>query len=259
MSPVAAMRDAAVAQWRAVEAMVDDIPDASFALPTRLGDWTVAELVAHLAGNPSHIAGFLAVPIDPAASPVGILDYYGDDDEAKAAIAATSRDASAGRTPTQLRDDVHRQAAAAIELLASVPDDTLLAVDDQQTMRLDEYMVSRCIEACIHTLDLAAAAGIEAQLDRDAVAATARTLARMLVAQAPGRSVEVRVPPYVAVQCVAGPRHTRGTPPNVVETDPVTWLELATGRLDWADARGAGRVSASGERADLSAYLPVLS
>jgi hypothetical protein len=88
---------------------------------------------------------------------------------------------------------------------------------------------------------------------------TARTLARMLAGQAPGRSVEVRVPPYVAVQCVAGPRHTRGTPPNVVETDPVTWLELATGRLSWSEARRVGRISASGERADLSAYLPVLS
>ena len=84
-------------------------------------------------------------------------------------------------------------------------------------------------------------------------------LARILAGRAPGRSVELRVPPYVAVQCVAGPRHTRGTPANVVETDPVTWLELATGRLTWADALADGRVSASGERADLAGYLPVLT
>ena len=63
----------------------------------------------------------------------------------------------------------------------------------------------------------------------------------MLAAQAPGRSVEVRIPPFVAVQAVAGPRHTRGTPPNVVETDPVTWLRLATGRAAFADAVAAGR------------------
>jgi uncharacterized protein (TIGR03083 family) len=239
--------------------MVDAVPDASFLLPTRLGDWTVADLIAHLGGNPSHIEGFLSAPVDAAASPVGILDYYGDDDEAKAEIAATSRDVSAGLTPAALREVVHRQTASAIELLTTVRDDTLLAVDDQQTMRLDEYLASRCIEGCIHTLDLAAATGIEARLDRDAMAVTARTLARMLAGQAPGRSVEVRVPPYVAVQCVEGPRHTRGTPANVIETDPVTWVELATGRLGWADARGAGRVSASGERADLTAYLPVLS
>ena len=62
--------------------------------------------------------------------------------------------------------------------------------------------------------------------------ATVRLLAEILAAQAPGRSVEVRVPPFVAVQAIAGPRHTRGTPPNVVETDPMTWLRLATGR-DW--------------------------
>ncbi|WP_263118196.1 sterol carrier family protein [Cellulomonas sp. RIT-PI-Y] len=74
---------------------------------------------------------------------------------------------------------------------------------------------------------------------------------------APGHTVEVRVPPDGAVQAVEGPRHTRGTPPNVVETDPETWLRLATGTLDWADAVADGRVSASGERADLSALLPL--
>jgi len=79
----------------------------------------------------------------------------------------------------------------------------------------------------------------------------------LLEAQAPGRAVEVRVPPFGAVQCVAGPRHTRGTPPNVVETDPVSWIRLATGRQPWAEALADGSVRASGPRADLSAYLPV--
>ncbi|GGC03762.1 hypothetical protein GCM10010972_16040 [Cellulomonas carbonis] len=74
---------------------------------------------------------------------------------------------------------------------------------------------------------------------------------------APGRAVEVRVPPDGAVQVVEGPRHTRGTPPNVVETDPTTWLELVTGATTWSDAVAAGRVSASGERADLSRLLPL--
>ncbi len=79
-----------------------------------------------------------------------------------------------------------------------------------------------------------------------------------LVARAPGRAVEVRVPPAGAVQALEGPRHTRGTPSNVVETDPQTWLALATGRLTWADAVGAGRVRASGGRADLAAVLPLV-
>jgi hypothetical protein len=86
---------------------------------------------------------------------------------------------------------------------------------------------------------------------RDAV----RDLLRDLARRAPGRSVEVRVPPYGAVQCVAGPRHTRGTPPNVVEMDPLTWLALATGRVTWADAIADGRINISGNRADISSYL----
>lgn len=79
-----------------------------------------------------------------------------------------------------------------------------------------------------------------------------------LAASSPGRSVEVRVPPAGAVQAIEGPRHTRGTPPNVVETDPATWLALATGRLSWAEATASGRVRASGARADLAPVLPVV-
>ena len=92
-----------------------------------------------------------------------------------------------------------------------------------------------------------------------ALRAAVTYLLGLLAADAPGRAVEVRVPPYAAVQAIAGPRHTRGTPPNVVETDPVTWVRLATGRLTWAAAVAAGQVSASGPRADLSSWLPLLS
>jgi hypothetical protein len=88
---------------------------------------------------------------------------------------------------------------------------------------------------------------------RDAV----RSLLAVLADRVPGRSVEVRVPPYGAIQCVEGPRHTRGTPPNVIETDPLTWVEIATGRKPWHEAVMAGKVRASGVRADLSAYLPL--
>jgi hypothetical protein len=92
---------------------------------------------------------------------------------------------------------------------------------------------------------------------RKVLGAAVKTTARWLAQQVPGRSVELRVPPHVAVQCVEGPRHTRGTPPNVVETDASTWLLLATGQLAWGDAVAAGRVHASGNRADLSAQLPL--
>ena len=79
----------------------------------------------------------------------------------------------------------------------------------------------------------------------------------LLAAKAPGNSVEVRVPPFAAAQVIAGVKHTRGTPPAVVETDADTWIALATGELGWADAVASGRVRASGERTDLSPYLPL--
>lgn len=85
-----------------------------------------------------------------------------------------------------------------------------------------------------------------------------RFLLEELASRAPGRSVEVRVPPYGAVQCVEGPRHTRGTPPNVVELEPLTWVHLGAGRLAWADAVAQGRVAASGGRADLGDLLPLV-
>ncbi len=100
-------------------------------------------------------------------------------------------------------------------------------------------------------------AGEGEQPARAVLAAAVKTSARWLAQQVPGRSVELRVPPHVAVQLVPGPRHTRGTPPNVVETDAATWLRLATGATTWAEAVGAGAVTASGNRADLSAYLPL--
>jgi hypothetical protein len=100
-------------------------------------------------------------------------------------------------------------------------------------------------------------AGQAEQPARAVVGAAVKTTARWLAQQVPGRSVELRVPPHVAVQLVPGPRHTRGTPPNVIETDVATWLRLATGATTWADAVAEGRVSASGSRADLSAHLPL--
>jgi hypothetical protein len=100
-------------------------------------------------------------------------------------------------------------------------------------------------------------AGEAEQPPRAVLGAAVKTTARWLAQHVPGRSVELRVPPHVAVQCIEGPRHTRGTPPNVVETDAATWLRLATGALTWAAAVAEGKVTASGNRADLSALLPL--
>jgi len=104
----------------------------------------------------------------------------------------------------------------------------------------------------------ALAAALGAQPSRDVVATAVRWTLQCLAESVPGKSVEVRVPPYGAVQAVDGPRHTRGTPPNVIEVDAATWLALATGALGWSDARAAGRIEASGARADLTAFLPIV-
>jgi hypothetical protein len=100
-------------------------------------------------------------------------------------------------------------------------------------------------------------AALAGPADRDTTAAAVRYLLQLLADDSPGNSVEVRVPPFGAVQCIEGPGHTRGTPPNVVETDAATWLAIATGTEQWAAALARGVISASGSRADLSDNLPL--
>jgi hypothetical protein len=104
---------------------------------------------------------------------------------------------------------------------------------------------------------VAAAGAASVPASRTDRATAVRYLLQLLAEKAPGNSVEVRVPPFGAVQVVEGPRHTRGTPPNVVETDPATWIAVATGAEHWADASSAGRIVASGTRADISHLLPL--
>ncbi|RZU62392.1 sterol carrier family protein [Zhihengliuella halotolerans] len=94
-------------------------------------------------------------------------------------------------------------------------------------------------------------------LDRKTLATAVRYALEELSEAAEGDSVEVRVPPFGVAQCIAGPRHTRGTPPNVVEMPAGVWLAMATGRLGWDDAKQSGKVSASGIRADLAGVLPL--
>ncbi|MCK6089904.1 sterol carrier family protein [Micrococcus endophyticus] len=105
-----------------------------------------------------------------------------------------------------------------------------------------------------HAQDPAAAAA----LPRSTRATAVRFALEELATRVPGNAVEVRVPPFGVAQAIPGPRHTRGTPPNVVEMDAVTWLSLATGLTTWEDATAAGDVRASGARADLGAHLPLV-
>ncbi len=101
------------------------------------------------------------------------------------------------------------------------------------------------------------AAALAAAREADDVRALVKHYLAVLETRAPGHAVEVRVPPFAAVQVIEGVRHTRGTPPAVIETDADTWLSVATGEVAWVDALASGRVRASGERTDLSSYLPL--
>ncbi len=171
-----------------------------------------------------------------------------------AAAATTHRDDRApGETLALLDAD---EDGAWQHLESFLPTDVVRA--PRGPIRLADYLVTRAVELVVHTDDLARSLPDRPPppLDRNATGIAVRALLGVLAERAPGRSVEVRVPPHGVVQCIEGPRHTRGTPPNVVETDPLTWLRLAAGRTTWSAARDA--VSASGERADLSPYLPLL-
>ncbi len=144
------------------------------------------------------------------------------------------------------------------------------AADDPARTRAAMLAVRAWLDAVDEdTGDDGAAGGSGGDGDRDGVAAAkppravvaeaVRRSARTLESVAPGHSVEVRVPPFVAVQCIEGPRHTRGTPPNVVETDALTWLRLAAGRWSWERAVAAGSVAASGSRAaEIARWLPIV-
>lgn len=116
---------------------------------------------------------------------------------------------------------------------------------------MSDPVIAEQLQACLTAYSMERTP--DPEIERAAVKATLQ----MLKETAPGKSVEVRVPPYAAIQVIEGVRHRRGTPSAVVECDAPTWLRLATGALTWPDAIAGGRLTASGERSDLSAYLPL--
>jgi uncharacterized protein (TIGR03083 family) len=265
-------RAACARQWTTIADAVRALPEEAFTLPTRLPGWAVAELVSHLARCAASLPSRLAEPASGRAE-LDLPAYLLAAGSAAALVERRERDAAAAAAPMQLkeavRDGVESLTAALNGLDPARPIRTRFGL-----LRAGEFVATRCVEGVVHALDLRAAlsqpagdlalrqpAGnpaLDLVLDAQAVKVTAKGLLAALAIKAPGRSVEVRVPSVAAVQCVAGPRHTRGTPPGVVETDPTTWIELATGRLRWGDARDDGRLRASGERSDLSGLLPLL-
>ncbi|MGW4380526.1 sterol carrier family protein [Kitasatospora sp. NPDC004531] len=256
------VRAALTGQLDAIAAAVRSLDDDQLALPTRLGEWRVRELVAHLGMVASWVPLHLHDPLPPKP-PITPLYWASQTRTAAAAINSTAVELVAEQfagDAAQVSGELDRQIGELWRVLDSA--------DGQQPgrvllmrfgpMLLADFLVTRLVETVVHADDLADALGLAAfPHDRFALASTARLLADAFAVQVPGGAVELRIPPVAVVQAVEGPRHTRGTPPNVVETDPLTWIRLATGRLAWPAALDA-TLSASGERSDLSGYLPVL-
>jgi len=242
-------------QLRHLDDAVAALEPEDFRRPTRLGDWQVAQLVAHLGGL--NMAMRLTQPSASTAEK-DVIDWALECASAAPVVNERAVGLAEESRPAELRAMIREMRVDVGRALASL-DSTFIVAAGWGAIRLTDYLATRCVELAVHSLDLAAALDRAIPLDADASAVATRVLTATLAATTPGRSVELRVPPHVAVQVVEGPRHTRGTPPNVVEMNPATWLELATGRCSWADAIASGRIAASGERADLSSYLPVLS
>jgi len=254
--------EALVEQSRTVLAWLGSLPEADFVRPTVLPEWDVRHLTGHLVVV--H-AGFLAALGRPSRSaPVPVHElvrrYRRDAEEINAMAGEATGDSTGPELVSQL--------AAAIEELAErlLGSEALPPV--LETPRgpgaLTDFVATRVVDVVVHADDLSRSLPDRppVPLQRRALSVCSRTLATILAGQHPGRSIEVRIPPFAAVQCGIGdpgPTHTRGTPPNVVETDAVTFLRMATGRTTWDESVMTGRVAASGLRADLSGALPLLS
>ena len=249
---------AVTGQWSRLLAAVDALGPDEWSRPTRLG-WSTAELVVHLTGNVQYLLEALADQQPGKRPDTPVVTYYDDvlDDAEDISDRARRGASGADAAPDALRQRMHDVTDAGSRALADPPDGDTVVRSGTHLLRLEDYLITRATEGVVHGLDLPS----PVQPDPAALRVTVRLLTGILGHRAAGRSIEVRVPPYAAVQLdlpdAPGPRHTRGTPPNVVEADPVSFVEVATGRLPWPDAVRDGRIRASGARADLTALLPL--
>ena len=250
-------QEALLEQSRTVLGWLQDLSPESFERPTVLPAWTVRQLAGHLVLIHTGFLRCLDQPTKQAALPFHeFVTRYRRDVEM---IMTATLEASDGLTGPE----VVTRLESAIDDLATKLDAGIRLSQVISTPRgpttIEDFLATRIVELVVHTDDLNRSVPeiAPAVLQRSALARCARALATILARRHPGRSVEVRVPPYAAAQVVAGVRHTRGTPPAVVELDAPTWIALATGESTWQQAVDQGRVRASGERADLSPYLPL--
>jgi len=249
-------RTAVLAQFDRVREAVSALTEEQLAGPSGLAEWTVRDLAAHVAMALERVSRELESPAPPGAKPQLTLLEWPFSTAVRAADIAD--DARAAATARPGLEALYEETATRFTELVPADAGDRLVTTRSGTMRLGDFLVTRTVELVVHTDDLHRATGLDIPYDRQALAACTRLLADALADKAPGGSVEVRVPPFAVVQCIGGPKHTRGTPPNVVETDPLTWIRLATGRALWTDVLESAQVSASGERADLAPLLPLM-
>jgi uncharacterized protein (TIGR03083 family) len=235
------------------------VPGDVWSTPSVLPGWTLADLAAHLVDLARSAATVAVEPQDATPlTPLEYMDGYaaGADD-----IAHTARElaAEASGSAHDLLLALDKYYESALRNLEQFGNDDPVVRARRGPIRLGDYLATRAVELAVHADDLARSVpGIEAPtMPRDVIRLAVQTLLDGLAERAPGRAVEVRVPPFAAIQCIEGQRHTRGTPPNVVEMDATTWLRLATGRMTWSDAVAEAYVRASGGRADLAPHLPL--
>jgi uncharacterized protein (TIGR03083 family) len=235
---------------------LEQLPPDSFGQPSVLPGWDLRMLVGHVEFAQRGLAARLGQASDDP--PLPLAEYVRRYRASAESIDQLTRQGTGDRTPAELIAGL-RDRAPVLEAAAAVSPKAVV-VGGRGPLTAQDWVTTRLIEIVVHCDDVTRSVPEHdpVPLVRPALATVTRVLAQTLAAQAPGRSVEVRVPPFVAVQAVAGPRHTRGTPPNVVETDPVTWMRVASGRLAFGDALASGAVRASGTRADLSDHLPLL-
>jgi uncharacterized protein (TIGR03083 family) len=252
---------ALLAQGQALSAWLEQLDPGDFDRRSVLPGWDVRTLVGHLA---LVVDGFDLVLHRPSQErPVPAAELVRRYRRDVAQIEARTREVT-GEAPGPAL--VEKFAAGLEDLAATLagPLPSVIESPRGPASALD-FTETRVVEFVVHSDDLTRSLSERpgAPIERTALASVSRTLTAILAEQSPGRTIEVRVPPYAAVQCGLpddpGPTHTRGTPPNVVETEGLTFLRLATGRTSWAEARHSHAIRASGNRADLSAVLPLLS
>ena len=244
MSALTDARDAIAAQADAVIAWADGLTDAELAVPSSLEAWSVRDVLGHLVVSVGRLTDLPASP--SSEDPIPLHRYVRAYRPLAADIEAQAKGVEGDPRPAL-------KAARAAGLAAIDGGIPAVVQAMRGPMRDVDALLTRAIELVTHSVDLGA------PLDRGALELVVRTFAQMLADTAPGRSVELRIPPFAAVQIVEGQTHRRGTPPAVVEISPTDWIRLATGRITWADAADDGTVRASGVRSDLSPYLPLLS